>query len=334
MTTPEAAAPDWELWGTFSVADHLRRRPFVADVLIYDKLVVPVPAEGDQELLRKWERRWNPARQSELLEVIDSEMPGLVYRVPWTADHDRRWREHAEREGLRLGLASDVSRDVDIIRTADPDSIGQLGERRYLVDFVDPRRDRELRSAVPPGNVEVVAAYGSRDLFNRDVPVETEDAAAGDSTLLSAFAWPLVVPSSSQRSDSDLLKAAAEEANRPETRDYRLAYHQWRGRLPSGTTPKEARQQLEDIIRRYGVAKRRTQIRTRIRQAVLVLTAGAAAAGGAVTDPAAAFGIGTGAAGLEQYLDARALRTRVPGYIFPGALFHEARERLGWRTRR
>src|SRR6478752_4999299 len=34
---------DSQLWGTFSVADHLRRTPFVADVLLFDRLIVPVP---------------------------------------------------------------------------------------------------------------------------------------------------------------------------------------------------------------------------------------------------------------------------------------------------
>lgn len=80
--TAHPAAPDWELWGVFSVADHLRRRSFVADVLIYDRLIVPVPAEREGELWRKWERRWDPARQAELLGVIEAELPGLVRRVP------------------------------------------------------------------------------------------------------------------------------------------------------------------------------------------------------------------------------------------------------------
>ncbi len=46
---------DVSLWGTFSVVDHLRRRPFVADVLLYDRLVVPVP-DGDEEV-KRWRDR-------------------------------------------------------------------------------------------------------------------------------------------------------------------------------------------------------------------------------------------------------------------------------------
>jgi hypothetical protein len=41
---------EWELWGTFSVGDHLRANSFVAELLLYDRLVVPVPPqEGGAE---------------------------------------------------------------------------------------------------------------------------------------------------------------------------------------------------------------------------------------------------------------------------------------------
>ena len=39
-----------EIWGTFSVSDHLRERPFVADLLLYDKSVVPVVPQNDEEV--------------------------------------------------------------------------------------------------------------------------------------------------------------------------------------------------------------------------------------------------------------------------------------------
>lgn len=333
MTPPDDAASA-KVWGTFSPADHLRRRAFVADVLIYDKLVVPVPdAQGDAELLQKWERRWYSERQAELLDVIDSaKIPGLVHRVPWTAEHDFRWKTTpAGRERMRLDLAGVTSQDVNLIQTAeaDPNSRGQLAERLYLIDVVDPKRDRELRGAVPTGDVTVVAAYGSYRQFRRDVPIETGGDATSDRTLLSAFAWPLLVPSNSRRSDADLLKEAVDLASRPETRSYRRAFHQWRMELPAGTMPAEARKQLEDIIKSYAAAVRRTKIHTRIRQAVLVVVASAGAGVGALTQDLLPVLIsGGGSAGIEQYFQARASQTSIPAYLFPGALFHEARGRL------
>jgi len=204
MTVSTPPTPNAELWGVFSVADHLRRRPFVADVLIYDKLVVPVPAEHEGKLWRKWEQRWDPARQAKLLDVIEAEIPGVVRKVPWTAQDDEQWRRHAKQGGLRLDLAQATKRDVSIIQgvdRTDPDSIGQLGERMYLVDQVSPARDEMMMSGVPPGDVTVAAAYGSQQRFNRDVQVAPAAGAPKDTTLLGGFAWPLMVPSFSFRID-------------------------------------------------------------------------------------------------------------------------------------
>lgn len=51
-----------ELWGTFSVTDHRRRRAFIADVLLYDRLAIPIPDGVDE--WNRWERSGrDPERQ-------------------------------------------------------------------------------------------------------------------------------------------------------------------------------------------------------------------------------------------------------------------------------
>lgn len=65
------------LWGVYSVADHLAPNAFAADLILYDRIVVPVP-DGDDE---RWERNgWDPERQAALL---DAAFP-FVQAVPWT----------------------------------------------------------------------------------------------------------------------------------------------------------------------------------------------------------------------------------------------------------
>jgi hypothetical protein len=62
---------DWELWGTFSVGDHLRRRAFVADVLLYDRLVVPTPPASEPEEEKRWvDMGWEPEHQRKLLDLL------------------------------------------------------------------------------------------------------------------------------------------------------------------------------------------------------------------------------------------------------------------------
>jgi hypothetical protein len=37
---------DRQLWGCYAVDDHKQARPFVADVLLFERLVIPVQPEG------------------------------------------------------------------------------------------------------------------------------------------------------------------------------------------------------------------------------------------------------------------------------------------------
>jgi hypothetical protein len=37
----------YQLWGTFSVMDHAREGTFLAEVVMYDRLVIPVPPDPE-----------------------------------------------------------------------------------------------------------------------------------------------------------------------------------------------------------------------------------------------------------------------------------------------
>src|SRR5271166_1108642 len=50
-----------QVWGTFSVKDHCDLRAFVAEVMLYDRLVIPVPPNATERA--RWEDLgWDPAR--------------------------------------------------------------------------------------------------------------------------------------------------------------------------------------------------------------------------------------------------------------------------------
>jgi hypothetical protein len=51
-----------EIWAAYSVTDHLAKKAFVADVMLYDRLVIPIPAAtitlgGDRTAGTKLARR-------------------------------------------------------------------------------------------------------------------------------------------------------------------------------------------------------------------------------------------------------------------------------------
>jgi hypothetical protein len=91
-----------ELWGTFSVRDHLDDRAFIADVLLYDQLVIPTLPKGAPET--EWPAKWNIKKQKTLL----ADLGDLVIPIPWTADRRANWQarfdnEHPEERRLAPG---------------------------------------------------------------------------------------------------------------------------------------------------------------------------------------------------------------------------------------
>lgn len=76
--------------------DHQNASALIPEILLYDRLVFPVPPEGAD--LKAWQK-WNP----ELLKKRMTELKGLVHTVPWTSQlHDEwaaRW-EQMKKVGL------------------------------------------------------------------------------------------------------------------------------------------------------------------------------------------------------------------------------------------
>jgi hypothetical protein len=94
-----------EVWGAFAVNDHLRKRAFVADVLLYDRLLVPVPFTAKARA--EWrDNGWAPDALDRRLDVIEHHNPDAVLRVPWTNKRSTRvrraWARQVEVDRTRL----------------------------------------------------------------------------------------------------------------------------------------------------------------------------------------------------------------------------------------
>ena len=105
-----------ELWGTFAVNDHCRLNAFAREVLLFDRLVVPVPATGQER--DRWRRpnpaspreTWDPDRLDTLLGILGSQRHEGQNggRLAWEADWDEsRWKY----EKSRAAVAETVTRD-------------------------------------------------------------------------------------------------------------------------------------------------------------------------------------------------------------------------------
>lgn len=330
---------DNSLWATFSVADHRGKRPFIADVLLYDRLIVPTPdGESERERWRTLGR--DPDRQQSLLTI----MGDLAIGVPWSLRHHEQWAgrykqataaadvEVAVRDDVAQAVAFDMSNVTLARRNAvaaepkpdapDPDDPAFLMTRMVLADEFGSRKDRALVAGIPRvDEVETVVAYGSYRDFKSDRGMLAHEAVPG-STPVFTFGWSFFVPQSSDRTDDDLLREAVELAKSDEILAWRAAVQRWRrNSILKGESDAEAMKQLEEHIAEYRKAarKRKIQIRSRWGLAVATALAGSAAVlAPPVGIPAALFGMGS-------LLPSR----EIPKRLEAAAMFHEARRRFG-----
>jgi hypothetical protein len=307
-----------ELWGTFSVRDHRDERPFVADVMLYDRLVIPLPADRDE--WERWEdpdRKWDPGRQKRVLDVLrrHDDDHTLVLPIPW--DERRRRTFDDTFTAARAG-----GMEIDGYQW----TAGQLLE------------DEDVARAVRAGAVKprVVAAYVSREAFEQDVTVEdvtaadAEDEQTREQPLAIAvgrrFLAPDVDGEPSEERDLELLERAARVATKDSFRQKRSAYNDWVDRaIRERLTTQEAVAKMNDLLQAYEDEVRREKIGTRLEHAFLV-TGTAVAVAGHFFPP---LWVGGAVLAPVRYLVGRQYRsTATPND--PAAMFHEARRELGF----
>ncbi len=310
------------LWGTFSVVDHRRRRPFITDVLLYDRLVIPVP-DGPDEVKRWRELRRDPDLQKRLLGIVGD----LAVKIPWSLQlHDTWAQQYADETAVRDGVTQTVEFEANSIemarRTAGNfDDPAFMLTRGVLADEIGSRKDRALLAGIPRADeVKAVVAYGSYRRFQADRGTLTQEPTAGGQPVLT-FGWPILVPSDSDRTDADLLRQAVELAHADEIGEWRAAVQRWqRDAFIAGKSDVEARTEMEELMRQYAAVARKRRIRMRSRWAFAVSAAAVGAAAVAFPPlgiPAALFGLG-----------ALLPSGRIPRSLETAAMFHEASIKL------
>jgi hypothetical protein len=328
------------LWGTFSVIDHKRRRPFIADVLLYDRLVIPVP-NGPDEVERWRGLRRDPSLQNRLLGIVGD----LAVKVPWSLQLHDTWAKQYSDENIpydnsETSVRDDVAQAVEFdakniemarrnisasggqgLTADDPDDYAFMLTRMVLADEIDSRKDRALLAGIPrTDEVKAVVAYGSYSRFKASRGTLTKEPEAAGQRV-STFGWPFFVPSDSNRTDDDLLREAVELAHADEIGEWRTAVQRWqRDAFMEGKSDVSARTEMEELMRQYAAVARKRNIRIRSRWAFAVSAAAVGAA--AVAFPP--LGIPTALFGLGALIPTG----KMPGNLKAAAMFHEASRRL------
>ncbi|MGA9670210.1 MAG: hypothetical protein WBQ94_13440 [Terracidiphilus sp.] len=204
-------------WGAFSVMDHKAPGGLAPEVLLYDKLVFPVPVT-DQQWAR-WEREgWEPGRQEELMGKLGD----LAHQTRWDAQDQLKWAE--QYESLKQEVASIVEEarqelSYEVTRMV-------LAQKKY---------------PIPRGveGIDVVAANQSERDFRKKFEV---NETAGEVSDLGLKLGQRLAVSFSDRDPENALESAIQLAREMEFLQKRTTVYQLQNKILSSPAPA-----LEDV---------------------------------------------------------------------------------------
>jgi hypothetical protein len=223
-----------ERWGTFSVTDHLRPRPFVAEVLLYDRLIVPVPSDDrEREYWRDKERHWDPDLQEQLLNL----MGDRVIRIPW---------DQAKREVFttKFAAAKAAAFATNNLAEAKKSNSDPMYVTRMLLaqDFLPP---------MPEGVYAwPIAAYPSCSDYREDLA--RNPAVERQERLAMVLTHRFLVPESPGSTDQEMLKKAVGFAKRDDFQEKRLKFYRWQEDIiEKGIPDEKAVEEMEQHLKNF-----------------------------------------------------------------------------------
>jgi hypothetical protein len=223
-----------QVWATYSVKDHVDRRSLAADIMLYDRLVFPVPQTPDLQYDKadpiqheqviwsrnpvewaRWEEKnWDPEAQESLLKLIEP----VVRKVPWDDPRQQEWhKEVTEVAGMHLpGYAFEATKTV---------------------------LTRDLPAYVTGVNA-MGPAYRTVKQLEQELGVGTEGTRKKlpPSALGAVLGWEILVPDDASLKDDKLLEeAVAFVTTDKEFRLHRTAFWDWQQKyLNDGVTDRES----------------------------------------------------------------------------------------------
>lgn len=326
-----------ERWGALSVKDHQNARALAAEVLLYDRLIVPEPQQGDT---KGWDQ-WDLDGLARRLEQLGDD---LAYRAVWSTDLRGDWQTRWDRFKALMWDAKNLSE-------AESDEAAQFLTRAIL-----SMRHPVVRpmSGTQP---EVIAVYRS----NRDAHLPIPRGMRPEDAADYVVGIRLLAPDDADPEEA--LRRAIDIARDGTFRQRRRAVQSWqRDKIKAWSQAdpdkvdseqvQEAMRELDSLAREFNQAIKRNTQKRRVEAAILTgLIASSAIALGASMAPAAFAGLsvgtlagakvasigGFGASALlhvkKHFVSASEpdAAARVP---VVGAMFHQVENRASWQARR
>jgi len=288
----------FERWGSLSVDDHVDAQAMAANILLYDRLVIPVMTEQpDRNERAYWESHgWDPDLQTDRLEQLGD----LAVPRPW---------DKTRRQVYRHRLAELKAEQHD----------AQAIDHKYVTRMI-LAQEKVVNKPSGVDGVVVVAAYNSLSALSDDFPVvDAENHVAAQAYLLSRrFAVPDLP---AHVLVDECVKLSADEEFRARRRDLfdwqeLAATRKW--------SPAETVERVSEMTDRYNVRVREAVGKVRWRFAFTLFGIGLGfATGGPIGASAAA------ALSLVQFAKLDSQPPIEAGSSQPAAMFHDIDTRLG-----
>jgi hypothetical protein len=215
-------------WGTFSVMDLTDPGRLAPELLLYDKLVIPVPATSEDK--NRWENEgWRPDDQADFLKMIGS----LAIKKKWGYGDQALWAQEFAK------LKEDTA---EIVKEAR-ESLAYELTRRVLAQQKYP---------LPLGveRIDVVAACQSEKDFHAQFVMEKASDSRVDLGL--KLVQKIAVPFQEDK-PKNALERAIELARNPEYCEKRTIVYDLQNKILSDPEPalesmEELEQRTEDLI--------------------------------------------------------------------------------------
>ena len=213
-----------ERWGAFSVIDHTNPATLTPDVLLYDRLVFPVPTSDFDKT--RWEKQgWQPQKQAKLVDDLGD----LAVSADWSSQDQLKWADLYKR------LQFDTE---EIVKEAG-NELSYQATRMVLAQ-------KKYPLPVGVNGIDVIAASRSEQEFRRRFDVDLKEVPHVVSNFGLKLRQRIAVPFSERKPEHALTSAIQLAREDREFRNKRTRVYELQNRvLSTPDPPRESVQELE-----------------------------------------------------------------------------------------
>jgi hypothetical protein len=272
-------------WGVFSVIDHKDEIRLATELMLYDKIAVPTPIEGDVKDWERWQKnKWEPER---LMEIIRRpNLQHLFIEAEWDLDRQKNWEIKFEEAKTAIERVNSViQKEIDDrVKAAEAENAHRSKEEQdraiQAAAYAGTKDEiiRHLKGSVAfyHGPVEFYAAYQSRAEFEALHPTE-DSVQQGVERVNFLIRHRLAVP---DLTPDVLLEKVAELTSKPKFVERRRFFYDWQiNQVQHPGDPETVVMELNQIVHDFNAAALANDQKCRWETVVTVM----GVAGGAIT---------------------------------------------------